>query len=193
MLTRAYALAMLAALAACGPLPGQTPPPIVPGLSKSVDQALCQLGFTRVPLRETRTGHHLVEVTINGRPATFIVDTGANVTVLNAALAEPFALTPRVGVVGAAVGIGGSLGAKQWNVKELAVGGVPVRQNHIATADLSGVVGALSRMSEAQIAGIVGQDVLKAQQAVIDVDGPTLHMLQANAAPRPPEACESAT
>jgi hypothetical protein len=164
-------------------LPGRSPPPLRPGLSDSVEQALCQLGFTAVPLAELRSGHHLVQVTLNGRPATFVVDTGANVTVLDAALAETFGLKPRLGLRGAAVGLGGSTGARQWSVEELRIGPVPVRQGTIVTADLSQVTGALSRLSDDPVVGIIGQDVMKAHQAVIDVAGPTLHLVEAETEP----------
>lgn len=174
-------------------LPGPAPAPLRPGLSQTVEEALCQLGFTAIPLRELRTGHHLVQVTLNGRKATFVVDTGANVTVLHAGLAEAFDLQPGLGVRGAAVGLGGSTGARLWGLKDLSIGPVPVRQRTIVTTDLSQVTGALSRLSDTPISGIVGQDVMKAHQAVIDVAGPTLHLLQPGSGPVAPEACAAAT
>ncbi|HEX2560311.1 retropepsin-like aspartic protease [Phenylobacterium sp.] len=186
--------ALLLLVAACDQvaLPGAAPPPLRPGLSETVGQALCQLGFTSIPLRELRSGHHLVSVTLNGQAATFVVDTGANVTVLDAALAEKFGLTPRLGLRGAAVGLGGSTGARQWNLQELRIGPVAARQKTIVTTDLSQVTGALSRLSDEPVSGIVGQDVMKAQQAVIDVAGPTLHLLQPGSGPKPPGACDGA-
>jgi clan AA aspartic protease (TIGR02281 family) len=179
----APALALL--LAACDQvsLPGASPQPLRPGLSDTVEEALCQLGFTAVPLAELRTGHHLVEVTLNGQAATFVVDTGANVTVLDAASADRFGLAPRLGLRGEAVGLGGSTGARQWSVDDLRVGSVRVRQRTIVTTDLSQVTGALSRISDEPISGIVGQDVMKAHQAVIDVAGPTLHLIEADGRP----------
>ena len=76
------------------------------------------------------------------------------------------------------MGLGGSTGARQWSVEELRIGPVPARQDTIVTADLSGVTVALSRISEDPIVGIIGQDVMKAHQAVIDVAGPTLHLVE---------------
>ena len=65
----------------------------------------------------------------------------------------------------------------------MSIGPVPVRQRTIVTTDLSQVTGALSKLTDRPIVGIVGQDVLKAHQAVIDVAGPTLHLIAADAAP----------
>lgn len=188
---RTLAIAVLVLLAGCDQvaLPGAAPPPLRPGLSDTVDQALCQLGFTAIPLRELRSGHHLVSVTLNGQAATFVVDTGANVTVLDTTLAEKFGLTPRLGMRGAAVGLGGATGARQWSLETLRIGPVAARQTTIVTTDLSQVTGALSRLSDEPIAGIVGQDVMKAHQAVIDVAGPTLHLLEPGSGPKAPEAC----
>lgn len=186
MWLRRSTVAVLAlALAACDQVavPGRSPPPLRPGLSDTVEQALCQLGFTAIPLRELSSGHHLVQVTVNGQDATFVVDTGANVTVLDAALAEKFGLKPRFGLRGAAVGLGGSTGARQWSVEELRIGPVPVRQDTIVTTDLSGVTNALSRISDQPVVGIIGQDVMKAHQAVIDVAGPTLHLVETEVEP----------
>lgn len=186
-----FAAALALFVAGCDQvaLPGAPAPPLRPGLSDTVGQALCQLGFTAIPLRELRSGHHLVSVTLNGQAATFVVDTGANVTVLDAALAEKFGLKPRLGLRGAAVGLGGSTGARQWSLEELRVGPVAARQETIVTTDLSQVTHALSRLSDEPVSGIVGQDVMKAQQAVIDVAGPTLHLLEPGSTPKPPEAC----
>lgn len=188
----AAAFALVAAGCDQVALPGAPAPPLRPGLSETVGQALCQLGFTAIPLRELRSGHHLVQVSLNGQPATFVVDTGANVTVLDAALAEKFGLTPRLGLRGAAVGLGGSTGARQWSIDDLRIGSVAVRQGTIVTTDLSQVTGALSRLSDQPISGIVGQDVMKAHQAVIDVAGPTLHLVEPESGPKSTEACDQA-
>ncbi len=164
-----------------------------PQRAGSVDQAMCLLGFTAVPLRELLTGHHLVEVQINGKAGNFVLDTGANATVLH----EPFAA--ELGVSGGsagpagAVGLGGSLKASQARIESMRIGPVPIRQKRVLTTDLAQVVNLLGPLSGGRIYGIVGQDVMKEHRAVIDVAKPILYLVSADRAPAPQplEACQS--
>ncbi len=91
------AAASLLALAACdGIAPAPPKAPEVdyrPEEAGTVDHALCLLGFTAIPLREARgTGHHLVAAAVNGREGVFILDTGANLSVIDADHAARFGL-----------------------------------------------------------------------------------------------------
>lgn len=185
--TALAALVCLLALAACDQAiaPKAQYRPERPG---TVDNAMCQLGFTAVPLREAVTGHHLVDVTLNGRPATFVLDTGANASVIHAPFAEQFGLTASRGMSGAAVGLGGSMSVGQSRLETLRVGSVEVRQGRIATADLSQLVNVLGRLSNRQVSGILGQDVMKTHHAVIDVAGPILYLMVDPKRPAPVSA-----
>ena len=69
----------------------------------TVDQALCLLGFTGSPLRTAVTGHHLVDVELNGVSGVFVLDTGANISVVDQRSAATFSLTPSRLVLGAGV------------------------------------------------------------------------------------------
>ncbi|WP_426050671.1 aspartyl protease family protein [Brevundimonas sp. SL161] len=94
--SRGLGLAALLLLAACdqGAGSGAGPAPEYrPGESGTVDHALCLLGFSAVPVREVDPGHHLIEATINGRSGQFVLDTGANLSVITASQAERFGLS----------------------------------------------------------------------------------------------------
>ena len=160
----------------------------------TIGHALCLLGYTGVPLRELSTGHHVVDVTLNGRPGTFVLDTGANATVLHAGYAREFALRERATARGPAVGVGGSMAAKQVRIDDFSIGEVPTRQNRIMTTDLSQLTGLLAPLARQPIHGIVGQDVMKEHRAVVDVAGPVVHMIEADRdpAPVPAERCRAA-
>lgn len=176
-----------AALASCDRLPASPPQkaPYDPSQAGTVAHALCLLGFRGVPLRELVTGHHLVETEINGRKASFVLDTGANATVLHAPLAAELGLGAGSPVPGAAIGLGGSLRARQVGIDSMTIGGVAIRRSRIVTADLSQVANVLGPLSGAKIYGIVGQDVMKEHRAVIDVAGPTLYLIPADRDPAP--------
>jgi hypothetical protein len=164
-----------------------------PQKAGSVDQAMCLLGFAAVPLRELLTGHHLVEAELNGKPALFVVDTGANATVVHAPYAAEFGLAKGGGAAGA-IGLGGSIKASQVGIRSLRIGGMDIRRPRVLTTDLSQVTKLLGPLSGGQITGIVGQDVLKEHRAVIDVAKPILYLVGADRDPAPaaPERCSGA-
>jgi len=156
-----------------------------PELAGTVDHAMCLLGFTAVALRTLSTGHHLVDGNLNGRDATFVLDTGANLSVVNASVADDFGLSPQPGVIGGAMGLGGAMSATRSRIDALRIGAVDIRQSHIMGADLSQVEGVLGRISGTPIHGIIGQDVMTEHRAVIDVARPMLYLQQEASAPAP--------
>lgn len=165
-----------------------------PEQSGTVDHALCLLGFTAAPLQRLVTGHQLVDGRLNGKPATFVLDTGANLTVVHQAYAEAFDLTPQRGVFGAAAGLGGALNASRASIDSLQLDAQDIRQRHVMIADLSQVERLLGRLSRQPIHGIVGQDVMRKHHAVIDVARPMLYLREAGSspAPVPAERCNRA-
>lgn len=186
------ALPLLLLLAGCDALlaPRADYDPGVPG---SVDQAMCRLGFTAVPLRTLLTGHHLVEARLNGRPARFIVDTGANVSVIDTPAAIRLGMAPVKVRVGAVVGIGGNQRVGMGRIENLTLGGVNIRRDTLITTDLSQLTGSLGRISGG-IDGLIGQDVMKEHRAVIDVPRALLYLMAERGRPElpPPEACDRA-
>jgi predicted aspartyl protease len=153
----------------------------------TVDHAMCLLGFAAVPLRELSSGHHLVDAVLNGRKATFILDTGANFSVVHAPEARKMGL-PEKGTPAGAFGLGGGMKAQQVALERMEIGGIPIRARRIMTSDLSQLVTVLGQMSRSEIAGIIGQDVMKEHRAVIDVARPILFLIAADREPAPVEA-----
>jgi hypothetical protein len=186
------AAACFLSLAGCEEVLTKTPA-YEPQKAGSIDQAMCQLGFTAVPMRELLTGHHLVEARLNGKQASFVVDTGANRTVLHAPFAAEFGLSGKPIGMGGAVGVGGSVKASQAAVEAFAIGGVTIRRNRIMMTDLGQVTNLLSPISGSKVYGIIGQDVLKEHRAVIDVAKPLLYLVREDKdpAPVPLERCSA--
>jgi hypothetical protein len=192
---RAALLPALLLLAACDRLPvglGNQMGDYNPEEAGTVDHALCLLGFTGVPMRELASGHHIVEVTLNGRPGTFVLDTGANTTVLHTAYADEFGLAEG-GRVGGAIGIGGALQARQVGVDSFAIGHVPVRLRRIMVTDLGQIATMLAPMAGDSVHGIVGQDVMKEHRTVIDVSRSLVHLIEEDRDPAPVPAEECRT
>src|SRR5687768_15269690 len=178
------------ALAACDrAVPPASEAPKVeyrPEEAGTVDHALCLLGFTAIPLREARsTGHHLVTASVNGKEGVFVLDTGANLSVIDVDHAAHFGLAAATGRRGGATGLGGSNSARQLSIRSLAVGGVKVRQRRMVVTDLGSIGDALAPLSGGAVHGLIGQDVLKEHRAVIDVERPILYLIEADEDPAP--------
>jgi clan AA aspartic protease (TIGR02281 family) len=184
MTMRAFPLLLLAFLAACKQPSAPEKVAYNPEKAGTVDHAMCLLGFAAVPLRELATGHHVVDVTVNGRAATFILDTGANASVVHAASAKRLGL-PGKGIPAGAFGLGGGMKAQQVALERLEIGGVAIRRARIMTSDLSQLVQVLGTGSRGEIAGIIGQDVMKEHRAVIDVARPILYLVTNDTEPAP--------
>ena len=189
--TRSASLALLPILGACQQ-PQQPSEPVEyrPEEAGTVDHALCLLGFTAIPVQELSSGHFTLDVSLDGRPATFILDTGANVTVLDARYADQYGLTEADGLPGFAIGTGNGKMAQQIPIDSLRIGPVEIRQDRIALADLGGLPGALGKITGSTIHGIVGQDVLSEHRAVIDVARSILYLIEEDEEPAPVPATE---
>jgi predicted aspartyl protease len=161
----------------------------------TVDHALCLLGYVHVPVRNVRPGHQLVEASVNGVAGNFVLDTGANLTVVSASQAERFRLSPRaLGVLGSGsarfAGIEGM--ARQVRVESFLLSDVDIRQRSVLIADLDQLLGPLGRASGSEISGIIGQDILNNHRAIIDVARPMLYLMKEDREPAPVSA-ESCT
>lgn len=144
----------------------------------TVDHALCLLGFEAVPLQEVATGHHLVQATVNGTSGSFVLDTGANATVVDREHAPTFGLAEgSTGLRGVVGGLAGGASAHQVPIESLRIGSVDVRQGRIVTADLGQLLQTLGRFTGTTVYGLVGQDVLKEHRAIVDVAKPMLYLM----------------
>lgn len=190
MVRKIISAAALVALAACQQAT-EPSPEYRPEQAGTVDHALCLLGYTAVPVREISTGHHLVDARLNGRNGSFVLDTGANVSVLSKDQAGTFGVSENGNGI---TGIGASLAATSGeraslvSVDGFEVGSLPVRQDRIAIADLGQLLTSLGRMAGEDVVGIIGQDVLNEHRAIIDVARPMLYMMKDDADPAPIDA-----
>lgn len=166
-----------------------------PGEAGTVDHALCLLGFSAVPVRAVEPGHHLISATIDGETSYFVLDTGANVTVLDRSRAERLGLSfeRRAPMSSGKARPAGAGRAEQVPIGSFQIGSIRVRQGQVVTADLGQLLGALEQVSGVQVAGIIGQDVLREHRAIIDVAQPRLYLMEEDQDPAPvaAELCQS--
>jgi predicted aspartyl protease len=149
-------------------------------VSQSLASFLSSRGFTRIPLRLNANHHFDVEGTLNGHGTRFIVDTGASTTLVDkeTAVRSGTDLTALWGVGGnGAGGLHGGLG--RASVKELGIGSFKLANAEVAVAHVSGDI-LLSKSAAESNAGVLGQEYLSSNFAVVDVGGRALYLRRAD-------------
>ena len=152
-------------------------PGSAPAMAQSAPAAAmpCRPGFSSIRMTALASGHHVVAVTLNGKPGTVIVDTGAGATVIHTPYLQRFALTPGP-AIGVAAVASGRIPLNPVKVAAFAVGGTRTHLHQMYAMDLSYIVDAVNAGSPGPVQGLIGQDVLRDQKALIDVDQSILYL-----------------
>ena len=150
------------------------------GASSAVSQTLASFlaghGFTKIPMRLNANNHFDVEGALNGHATRFIVDTGSATTLIDTQVA----VKSGTGVTAlASYGAGGAgnlvEGVNRTGVKEMAIGNFKLANAEVVVAHVSGDI-LLSKSTAESNAGVLGQDYLATNFAVIDVGGKALYL-----------------
>jgi predicted aspartyl protease len=150
------------------------------GRSAAVSQALSSFlgtrGFTRVPMRLNANYHFDVEGAMNGHATRFIVDTGSANTLIDTQVAVK-AGTGVTALAGyGADGAGGLVeGVNRTTVKDLAIGNFKLAKADVVVAHVSKDI-LLSNSAAESNAGVLGQEYLSSNFAVIDIGGMALYL-----------------
>jgi predicted aspartyl protease len=147
-----------------------------PGVSQSLATLLASRGFRRIPMR-LNANHHLdVEGALNGHATRFIIDTGSANTLIDTQVAvrSGTGVTALAGY--GAAGAGGLVeGVNRTGVKELAIGNFKLANAEVVVAHVSGAI-LLSNSAAESNAGVLGQEYLSSNFAVIDMGGMALYL-----------------
>jgi len=145
-------------------------------VSQSVANFLVSRGFTRISLRLNPNDHFDVEGALNGHATRFIVDTGSANTLIDTQVAVKSG-TGVTALAGYGAGGAGGLveGVNRTGVKELAIGNFKLANAEVVVAHVSGEV-LLSKSATESNAGVLGQDYLSTNFAVIDMSGKALYL-----------------
>jgi predicted aspartyl protease len=137
------------------------------GSSAATSQKLAQFlsgrGFSRIPMRFNGEQHLEIDAALNGHPARLIVDTGSGFSLISAAIAESSgaSMSPRFSSHGEGIGY----------IKQLTLGNLVVNNAEVAVGQVAKFVGA----------GLLGEEYLSWNFAIVDVGGMNLYL-------RPPES-----
>jgi predicted aspartyl protease len=147
-----------------------------PAVSQDIANFLSGRGFTRIPMRLNANHHFDVEGALNGHSTRFIVDTGSANTLIDtqAAVKSGTGVTALTGY--GADGAGGLVqGVNRTGVKDLAIGNFKLANAEVVVAHVSKDI-LLSNSAAESNAGVLGQEYLSSNFAVIDVGGLALYL-----------------
>jgi predicted aspartyl protease len=150
---------------------GRSPP-----VSQGLASFLVGRGFTRIPMRLNANHHFDVEGALNGHSTRFIVDTGSANTLIDTQVAvkSGTGMTALKGY--GADGAGGLIeGVNRTGVKELAIGKFKLTNVEVVVAHVSKDI-LLSNSAAESNAGVVGEEYLSSNFAVIDMGGMALYL-----------------
>ena len=124
--------------------------------------------FVLIPIVRERSHHITAEARLAGRPARFVIDTGAGGTVIDAGVLSQFGLK-----LSSASRKGGGVGSIEMRINyvashDLALAEIDLSDIRLLTLDLSHVNAGLKKAKVAPVVGVLGADVLWRRQAVID-------------------------
>jgi predicted aspartyl protease len=148
-------------------------PSVDPSCNLAFHQAMKATGYICLELTKLTTGHETIPVMINGRAGTFVVDSGTRASFVHLADTEKFDLNDGKHT-DSTLGAGGSVQVNNFEIDSFAIAGHAIELKRIGAFDLSPVVDAIADRAGADVDGVVGQDVLGSQYAVIDVSNQRL-------------------
>jgi predicted aspartyl protease len=146
------------------------------GVSQSLANFLAGRGFTRISMRLNANAHFDIEGALNGHRTRFLVDTGSANTLIDTQVAVKSG-TGVTALAGYGTGGAGNLveGVNRTGVKELAIGNFKLANAEVVVAHVSGDI-LLSKSAAESNAGVLGQDYLSTNFAVIDMGGSALYL-----------------
>ena len=124
--------------------------------------------FVLVPLTREKSHHITVEACLAGRPARFIVDTGAGGTIVDVSVAAEYKLK-----LSSRSKRGGGVGSTEMQMNSVAkhdlhLAGIDLSGTKLLTIDLSHVNAGLKKAKVKPVVGVIGADILWRCHALID-------------------------
>lgn len=127
-------------------------------------------GFKQIRYTKLPSQHAVLKVIINGVEGHFVLDSGAGATVMHEASVKKFNLSDLATQNGdVATGVGGDVALTTYALNSLSIEGIAISVQELVSTDLSYVVDALNPLSDNEIDGVIGQDILGLHHAIIDI------------------------
>lgn len=142
-----------------------------------INSFLNKNGYTKIALSQNGIGHFKVNAKVNGAKASFIIDTGASHTVIDEFSSEKFKLNFSNGPSKEAGGLGTSgIKTRVSKKNNIIVKGFEINNLALTVLSLEHVNSALEKHGSPKIDGVIGADILKKYNAVIDYKGKAIYL-----------------
>ena len=167
-------LLLLASLFLAAAAPAQRPAPASTAVVLASDTEARWVAFDLTPGNQIR-----FQMTLNGRPATAILDTGVSFTVASSVFARDAGL--KIGASASAQAIGGNVTVSWAAVEQIAFGGLTRRGGRVAVTELK----AVATGSATPVDVLLGADLLRTTALEIDYDARRFRLLPSGRMPFP--------
>jgi predicted aspartyl protease len=142
----------------------------------SLKKFMTEKGYTRIPLKRTKTNHFEVFAKINGVEGRFILDTGASSTCVGFDSAKLFQLSPENTEVKASGAGARGMETKIAKKNQISLDNWKKKNISIILFNMIHVNAALTEFNAIPVNGIIGADILKKGKAIIDYDKKCLYL-----------------
>lgn len=144
-------------------------------MKKSLQDFLLKQGYRKIKLKFTKTNHFEIKASINNIKGRFILDTGASNSCIDIAN-EKFDLKVETSKIKAAGAGATDMDTKISKKNAIKIGKWKFKKATIVLFNMSHVNTALANHNAKPVDGIIGADILKKGQAIIDYNKKYLYL-----------------
>ncbi len=146
-----------------------------------VPELLTAFGYTTVPIRQNIAGQLIIDAKINSIDGSYILDTGAGTTVIDVKQIDTLKLIlnhQETVFTGGGVGAHGMENTPSHN-NAIQIGNYKLSNLSVAVMPLDTAWQSLASVgAHEELFGIIGFDILKSGNAIIDYGSMTLYLIQ---------------
>lgn len=145
-------------------------------MTETLEEFLLNKDYIRVKLRLTKTNHFEIKATLNGVKGRFILDTGASNSCVGFEAIDHFNLKVKDSNIMAAGAGASNMETKMSKKNKIKIGKWEIKKVVLVLFNLTHVNTALINHKSKPVDGIIGADILKKSNAVIDYEKKYLYL-----------------
>ncbi|MEN3323528.1 retropepsin-like aspartic protease [Mariniflexile soesokkakense] len=145
-------------------------------MAETLEEFLLNKSYIRVKLRLTKTNHFEIKATLNGIKGRFILDTGASNSCVGFEAVDTFNLKVKDSTILAAGAGAINMETKMSKKNKVKIGKWETNKVVLVLFNLTHVNTALINHKSKPVDGIIGADILKKSNAIIDYEKKYLYL-----------------